>query len=366
MHTAYLTLNILIIVLQIHKQVTIESLARLMPYPIMFESRRRNIQRFLNLPMLNIKSLWFPVIKYILRTHFKKAPELRVAIDRTQWREWNLFVISLIWSKRAIPLYWDILPKRGSSNLREQQKLISPVLELLKKYEIVILGDREFGNVKLATWLSAKKVKFVLRVKEGRYIRAEAEKFKRLNEAGLTPGTSFYFSGVEVTKQKGFGKFDVAGYWQRKYQKHQFKEGWYLLTNIGSVKAAVKAFKCRSGIEAMFKDCKTGGYNLEKSHANKERLNRLILLIAIAYSSVILLGQKLKLKGMQKYVSRMTEWGRKVRRHSTFWVGLYGYCWVGGMELCEEIVGELMRIRSNKLPFFQKGMRAKNLILSTF
>ena len=47
--TAYLTLNILIFVVQIHKQVTIESLARLMPYPIMFESRRRNIQRFLSI-----------------------------------------------------------------------------------------------------------------------------------------------------------------------------------------------------------------------------------------------------------------------------------------------------------------------------
>jgi hypothetical protein len=28
----------------------------------------------------------------------------------------------------------------------------------------------------------------------------------------------------------------------------------------------------------MFKDCKTGGYNLEKSHANNQRLNSLILL----------------------------------------------------------------------------------------
>jgi len=28
-------------------------------------------------------------------------------------------------------------------------------------------------------------------------------------------------------------------------------------------------------------------------------------------------------------------------------------------------VGELMRLRNNKLPFFQKSMRARNLILST-
>jgi len=56
------------------------------------------------------------------------------------------------------------------------------------------------------------------------------------------------------------------------------------LTNLGKLTQLIDTFKCRSGIEAMFKDCKTGGYNLEKSHANNQRLNSLILLIAIAYS----------------------------------------------------------------------------------
>ncbi|MEH2254061.1 hypothetical protein [Nostoc sp.] len=38
----------------------------------------------------------------------------------------------------------------------------------------------------------------------------------------------------------------------------------------------------------MFKDCKTGGYNLESTYADGQRLIALILLIAIAYISVIL------------------------------------------------------------------------------
>jgi hypothetical protein len=29
-----------------------------------------------------------------------------------------------------------------------------------------------------------------------------------------------------------------------------------------------------------------------------------------------------------------------------------------GMEFCQDIVAKLMRIRRNKLPFFQRGMRA--------
>jgi len=37
-----------------------------------------------------------------------------------------------------------------------------------------------------------------------------------------------------------------------------------------------------------------------------------------------------------------------------------------GMEFCQDIVAELMRIRRNKLPFFQRGMRAMSLILLMF
>jgi len=45
----------------------------------------------------------------------------------------------------------------------------------------------EFGSVKLASWLCEKKIRFVLRVKHGRYIQEEGEKFKRLSECGLVP-----------------------------------------------------------------------------------------------------------------------------------------------------------------------------------
>ena len=87
-----------------------------MPYPVLFESRRRGIQKFLLLPELSIQALWFPLIKYIVRTYFKATKLLILTIDRTQWRDQNVFVISLIWNKRAIPVFWQILSKRGSSN----------------------------------------------------------------------------------------------------------------------------------------------------------------------------------------------------------------------------------------------------------
>src|ERR687886_432404 len=134
----------------------------------------------------------------------------------------------------------------------------------------------------------------------------------------------------------------------------------------GSSQQAITADKCRSGIEAMFKDCKTGGYNLEKSHANDRRLKNLILVIAIAYTCAALPGQILKLGGIQKYIGRLTECRRSQRRHSSFGIGLYGQSWVIGMEFGQEIVAELMRARPNKLPFFQRGLRAMSKIRAGF
>jgi hypothetical protein len=70
--TEYLTLKILVYLLQLHKQVSIELLASVWPYRIQFESRRRSLQRFLKSDCLDIERLWFPIVRAILKEKFKK------------------------------------------------------------------------------------------------------------------------------------------------------------------------------------------------------------------------------------------------------------------------------------------------------
>ncbi len=55
----YIVLNILIELLQGQKQVRLERLAANLPLPILFESRRRQLQRFLISPKLAISTVWF-------------------------------------------------------------------------------------------------------------------------------------------------------------------------------------------------------------------------------------------------------------------------------------------------------------------
>ncbi len=66
----------LVTLLQTERQVSLERLATLFAQPIQFASRRRNLQRFLILPQLNAKSVWFPIIKYWLKQHFERGTRL--------------------------------------------------------------------------------------------------------------------------------------------------------------------------------------------------------------------------------------------------------------------------------------------------
>ena len=85
---------------------------------------------------------WFPIIKKIINQEFSDSSQLILTIDRTQWKNNNIFVIAVIYKKRALPIYWQVFQKKSSTNLAEQKALIKPVLWLLKKYKLVVIGHQ--------------------------------------------------------------------------------------------------------------------------------------------------------------------------------------------------------------------------------
>jgi len=173
-----------------------------------------------------------------------------------------------------------------------------------------------------------------------------------------------YLNGVSVTKQKGFCKFNVACKWKRKYWGWAPDEGWFILTNLSDLESAILAYKNRFGIEEMFRDFKTGGYNLEGTNGTSNRLIILVLLIAIAYTTATMQGIQIKKMGIQKYIGRVKEAVRTQRWHSSFYIGLYGQTWVNFMDGCAHIVVELIKLNRNKQKYYQKGQRAMELIMS--
>lgn len=219
--TQLITLKLLIWLLQSQKQVKIERLAATLPLPIHQNSRRRHIQRFLKLNKLSVVLLWFPLIKQIIARHIGKEKPLIIALDRTQWKENNILMVSAIYQKRALPIFWILLDKKGVSDLREQQVVLRPVIKLFQDQRIVVIGDREFHSVELAQWLHRQRVKFVFRQKQDTTFRQNRQKFKPLSQVEISPGTKQFLVNINLTQKKGFGRFNLAIYWKRKYKGKQ-------------------------------------------------------------------------------------------------------------------------------------------------
>jgi hypothetical protein len=101
----------------------------------------------------------------------------------------------------------------------------------------------------------------VLRQKHNTTFRQKRRKFQPLNTIPLQPGMRLFYSHISLTQKSGFSRFNLAVYLKRKYKGKQQDEPWDLLTNLPDLQSSINIYSQRYGIEAMFKDTKTGGYN---------------------------------------------------------------------------------------------------------
>ena len=364
----YLTLEILLLLIQAHHTVRLSTLASVFPQPIKKESRERNLQRFLILPKLNIKLLWFPLIKYWIRQietgkHLnhqqrRRLKRLRrkkkgfwvVAIDRTQWKGRNIFMACLIWGNHALPLYYEDIGHDGSSNLAIQKRLLRQALRLFKQYPVLVLGDREFHSPKLGQWLDKHGIKFCLRQKKNLHFKTtEATTYEVLSQHGFKPGKSKFYRDILCNKTEGIGYFNLAVYWKRKYRNKGPKDPWYILTNLSDLKLTLTLYRSRWGIEQMFKDTKTSGYHIEDTKVNEMRFFALLLLVIIAYTFTTIYGQELQAECVSAYAGRVIIQTDKTSRTSDFRFGLYGYAWMFSMELWSDFVLPLLALKHHTL-----------------
>jgi len=185
-----------------------------------------------------------------------------------------------------------------------------------------------------------------------------------LDDLPIKPGVALYYQGKSIRKTAPVSEFSLAAKWKRNYRNQTTKEPWYIFTNQGSLTVAIQAYKRRMGIEEMFRDCKSGGYNLESTGLRGSRLNSMILVRSLAYLKSTLQGDEINRHQGQKYVFRPKEAGRIYRRRSTFGVGLDGENWVKNLEQYHHLTAELTTKSPHKRHFYLRGIRAQTLIRS--
>jgi Transposase DDE domain len=236
----------------------------------------------------DLDDIWLSLVIGWIEGSVNQNSVIYLAIDRTKWQSNNILMVSMIWRKRAIPIYWKMLDKQGNSTLENQQLVLTPVFAALSDYSLLVLGDREFCSVTLANWLREKKVDFCLRLKKNVCIKTEEELWTELKMLRLEPGNSFFNQEVTIRKTAPIAEFvrtgspsmertqaegfNLAGKWLGKYRNVTTKEPWYILTSLADLQTAVDTYAKRFGIEEMFRDFKGGGYNLEKTNLTGDYL----------------------------------------------------------------------------------------------
>ena len=101
----------------------------------------------------------------------------------------------------------------------------------------------------------------------------------------------------------------------------------------------------------MFRDCQSGGYNLEATRLTGNRLIKIILLMTNSYSHDIIEGTFIK-KNLQKYVNCRKQPEKIYRRRSTFGVRKGSQKWLNYVKKYAAPVEKLMKLTRNKRHFY--------------
>jgi len=235
-----------------------------------------------------------------MRPLLEKMPEITLIMDRTDWKKRlkyiNILSVAVAYKGRAIPLFWTVTGKKGSSSFDAWKRVLTPVIEALKKMEwlsgkpIHLLGDREFASPKLAEWLKISyNVESTLRIKASMYLKGEDSpeiKIAALIQNMIKGDRKVLYDQV-LTRSSTF-KMNVLLTWGKDYD-----EPLVVATTSGNPVRADSVYGKRFSIEPMHKDWKTNAFDLEKTRVtDPKRIETLLIPIAFAYVLSIIAGEQ--------------------------------------------------------------------------
>ena len=98
------------------------------------------------------------------------------------------------------------------------------------------------------------------------------KKYCKLSELKVNIGETKLFLNQKITKILKVQTYNLLVYKKHKYRQKYVLDKWYILSNLSSPEKIKKIYSQRMGIEAMFKEYKTGGYNLELANSTINHL----------------------------------------------------------------------------------------------
>ena len=266
------------------------------------DTLKKRGQGFPKNPEVPVELYDAPLARRILPRLASGGARIHLTIDRTEWGVFNILYVCVGWRGRALPLLWGRLGP-GASSFAEQQALLAIVTTWVpRRADVLLLGDREFGTGVLAQWALHQGWGVCLRLRAHEYVcRAGAPYFER-RPLGL-PGPRRFGSHVTFTQKQAGAGLNLAMDWAPTAA-----DPWDLSTTAPTGKPAGSSYQRRFRIEERGKDFKNNGRGLGLEltgvrHA--DRLERLLLALALVYTWLLLWGAHVIATGQQQLVDNV-------------------------------------------------------------
>lgn len=263
----------------------------------------KRLARFVDNPAIRVRPWYEPLARQWLQAQYDSIREIRLIVDGTKVGfAHQLLMVSIAYRRRSIPIAWTwVRYVRGHSTANKQIALLSYVRYLLpSRAAVFLVGDTEFGSVKVLKQLDDWRWFYVLRQKGNTGVWREAQQvWKSFGAYIQKAGQSLWLGSGHLTRSNIY-PVNLLVHW-----KVGEKEPWCLATNLPDKRLALAFYKRRMWIEEMFGDMKGHGFDLEASMLHSFlRLSRLTLAIAFLYLWAVATGVQTIHRGLRHLVDR--------------------------------------------------------------
>ncbi len=263
--------------------VTLSTVASAMNPKVLPESNEKRIKRFFG--KVELEGQRFATLLLAL---LPVNDKLVLTLDRTTWESGancvNILLLGVAYKGLAFPLLWVLLDKKGNSDTDERLALLDTLLTLVAAERIeVLVADREFTGKRWFQGLKERRLVFVMRVRHNTLIGSK----------GCTRSAQQrydYLANQEVyVCPKRCSVFGLRLY----LAVAKSKQGeLVVLVCTAEADKALFRYTRRWEVETLFSALKSRGFNLEDTHMTTERLDKLLALLAIAFTWAHLVGER--------------------------------------------------------------------------
>jgi hypothetical protein len=309
-------------------RVSLAAIGRLLTGPAAAKHRIKRTWRFVANDRVVISDAMSGLVRQLAQRYRKlqrrgrrRRSPLLIAFDWTEIRNFHTLMAAAVQRGRAVPLLWATYPEwvlhKSQNNLEEG--LLHLLRDLIpEEVEVILLADRGFGRTELARTCQRLRLRYLIRITPDVWVECPSYR-GNLKDYPVRKGIQRLLKDVQYRKKDPVTQH-VAIYWKPHLPKKR-DEPWFLMTDLKrKVEVLTTLYGKRMTVEELFRDGKNkrNGWSLRHTKITKaERLDRLLLILAMAYWLLVGIG----LVARQRYRPSMWCSTNREKECSVFTIG---------------------------------------------